>query len=70
MGTFTPTTLDLLATIQREQPGSINEAARAVERDVKNVHEQLTPPRITRRDLLRRGRTVEAAGRVVRWLRD
>ena len=42
MGTFTPTTLDLLATIRREQPSSINEAARAVERDVSTVHEQLT----------------------------
>lgn len=42
MRTFTPTTLDLLATIRREQPTSINEAARAAERDVKNVHEQLT----------------------------
>jgi predicted transcriptional regulator len=42
MRTFTPTTLDLLATIRREQPASMNEAARAVERDVKNVHEQLT----------------------------
>jgi predicted transcriptional regulator len=42
MRTFTPTTLDLLATIRREQPASMNEAARAVGRDVKNVHEQLT----------------------------
>ena len=42
MGTFTPSTLDLLATIRRENPASINAAARAVERDVKNVHEQLT----------------------------
>jgi predicted transcriptional regulator len=42
MSTFTPTTLDLIATIRREQPTSMNEAARAVERDVKNVHEQLT----------------------------
>jgi predicted transcriptional regulator len=42
MSTFTSSTLDLLATIRREQPASMNEAARAVERDVKNVHEQLT----------------------------
>ena len=42
MGTFTPTTLELIATIRREQPASINAAARAVERDVKNVHDQLT----------------------------
>jgi predicted transcriptional regulator len=42
MSTFTPSTLELLAIIRREQPASMNEAARAVERDVKNVHEQLT----------------------------
>ena len=42
LGTLTPTTLDLLATIRREQPASINEAARAVERDVSTVHKQLT----------------------------
>lgn len=42
MGTFTPTTLDLIATIRHENPASMNEAARAVERDVKNVHNQLT----------------------------
>lgn len=39
--TFTATTLDLIDTIRREEPTSINEAARAVDRDVKNVHEQL-----------------------------
>lgn len=39
--TFTPTTLDLIETIRREQPASMNEAARAVDRDVKNVYEQL-----------------------------
>jgi predicted transcriptional regulator len=39
--TFTPTTLDLIDTIRREEPTSINETARAVDRDVKNVHEQL-----------------------------
>ncbi|WP_248909606.1 HVO_A0114 family putative DNA-binding protein [Halocatena marina] len=40
--TFTPTTLNLIETVRREKPTSINEAARAVDRDVKNVHEQLT----------------------------
>ena len=33
MGTFTPSTLDLLVSVQREQPASINEIARVVERD-------------------------------------
>ena len=42
LGTFTPTTLDLIAAIRRDKPGSINEAARMVDRDVKNVHGQLT----------------------------
>ena len=42
MSTFTASTLELIATIRREQPASMNETARAVDRDVKNVHEQLT----------------------------
>ena len=42
MGTFTPSTLDLLVSVQREQPASINETARVVERDVSTVHKQLT----------------------------
>jgi len=42
MGTFTSSTLDLIATIRRDQPASINEAARTVERDVSTVHKQLT----------------------------
>ena len=42
MGTFTPSTLDLLATVRREQPASINETARVVERDISTVHKQLT----------------------------
>jgi len=42
MGTFTPSTLDLIATVQRERPVSINEAARTVDRDVSTVHDQLT----------------------------
>jgi predicted transcriptional regulator len=40
--TFTPTTLDFIGTIRQDQPTRINEAARAADRDVKNVHEQLT----------------------------
>ncbi len=39
--TFTATTLKLIETIRQEEPTSMNEAARAVDRDVKNVHEQL-----------------------------
>ena len=42
MGTFTSSTLDLIATVRREKPTSINEAARAVGRDVSTVHKQLT----------------------------
>jgi predicted transcriptional regulator len=42
MGTFTSSTLDLIATVRRETPTSINATARAVERDVSTVHEQLT----------------------------
>lgn len=42
MGTLTPSVLELIGAIRREAPGSINEAARVVERDVKNVHEELT----------------------------
>lgn len=42
MGTFTPSVLDLIGSIRRGQPASINEAARVVDRDVKNVHEELT----------------------------
>jgi predicted transcriptional regulator len=42
MSTFTSSTLDLIATVRRETPASINATARAVERDVSTVHEQLT----------------------------
>lgn len=42
MGTLTPSVLDLIEAIRRDQPASINEAARVVNRDVKNVHEELT----------------------------
>ncbi len=41
MTTFTPRTLDLIEAIRRDEPGSINETARVVDRDVKNVHEEL-----------------------------
>lgn len=40
--TLTPRVLDLVETIRREEPGSINGAARAVDRDVKNVHTELS----------------------------
>jgi len=42
MDTLTPRVLDLIEAIRREEPSSINEAARVVERDVKNVYEELT----------------------------
>lgn len=42
MATFTPTVLELVETIRAEEPDSINEAARSVDRDVKNVHEELS----------------------------
>lgn len=42
MGTLTPRVLDLIEAIRREAPGSINETARVVDRDVKNVHEELS----------------------------
>ncbi|WP_181950683.1 MULTISPECIES: HVO_A0114 family putative DNA-binding protein [Haloferax] len=41
MATLTPRTLDLIKAIRREEPSSINETARVVNRDVKNVHEEL-----------------------------
>jgi predicted transcriptional regulator len=42
MGTLTPRVLDLIEAIRRDEPESINEAARVVDRDVKNVHEELS----------------------------
>ena len=42
METLTPRVLDLVEAIRREEPSSINEAARVVDRDVKNVHEELS----------------------------
>ena len=41
MTTLTPRVLDLIEAIRREEPASINETARVVDRDVKNVHEEL-----------------------------
>jgi predicted transcriptional regulator len=41
LSTLTPRTLDLIEAIRRAEPESINEAARVVDRDVKNVHEEL-----------------------------
>jgi predicted transcriptional regulator len=42
METLTPRVLDLIEAIRRDEPSSINEAARVVDRDVKNVHEELS----------------------------
>ena len=42
MGTLTPRVLDLIEAVRREEPASINETARVVDRDVKNVHGELT----------------------------
>ncbi len=42
MATLTPRVLDLIEAIRREEPSSINETARVVDRDVKNVHEELS----------------------------
>ncbi|MCU4926459.1 hypothetical protein OB905_10750 [Halobacteria archaeon AArc-dxtr1] len=39
--TLTPRVLDLVEAIRRDEPVSINETARVVNRDVKNVHEEL-----------------------------
>ena len=42
MGTLTPRVLDLIETIRQEEPASINETTRVVDRDIKNVHEELS----------------------------
>ncbi|PHQ47184.1 hypothetical protein DJ68_03225 [Halorubrum sp. C3] len=42
MATLTPRVLDLIEAVRREEPASINETARVVDRDVKNVHEELS----------------------------
>jgi predicted transcriptional regulator len=42
METLTPRVLDLIEAVRRDEPTSINETARVVDRDVKNVHEELS----------------------------
>jgi predicted transcriptional regulator len=42
MGTLTPRVLDLIEAIRQEEPPSINETARVLDRDVNNVHEELS----------------------------
>lgn len=42
MDTLTPRVLDLVEVIRQDEPESINETARFVGRDVKNVHEELS----------------------------
>jgi Predicted transcriptional regulator len=42
METLTPRVLELIEVIRRDEPSSINEAARVVDRDIKNVHEELS----------------------------
>lgn len=58
--TFTATTLSLLRVLAKRQPASIRETARVLERDVKNVHEELT--RLEAMGVLR----FEAAGQAKR----
>ena len=40
--TLTPQTLELIETVRREAPENVTQTARLVDRDVKNVHEELT----------------------------
>ena len=42
MESLTPRVLELIEAIRREEPSSINETARVVDRGVKNVHEELS----------------------------
>lgn len=42
MTTLTPRVLELIETVRNEEPASINETARISDRDVKNVHEELS----------------------------
>ena len=42
METLTPRVLELIEAIRRQEPASINETARVVDRDVKNVHGELS----------------------------
>jgi predicted transcriptional regulator len=41
METLTPRVLDLIEAIRNENPSSINETADVVDRNIKNVHEEL-----------------------------
>lgn len=42
MARLTPRVLDLIKAIYRDEPASINETARVVDRKVKDVHEELS----------------------------
>jgi len=42
LDTLTPPVLELIEAIRRDEPSSINEAARVVDRDVSNVHGELS----------------------------
>jgi predicted transcriptional regulator len=42
MATLTPRVLELIEAIRQEEPSSINETAQTVDRDIKNVHEELS----------------------------
>jgi len=42
METLTSRVLELIEAVRRDEPSSINETARIVDRDVKNVHEELS----------------------------
>ncbi len=42
MEALTPRVLDLIEAVRQEEPASINETARVVGRDVKNVYEELS----------------------------
>jgi len=42
MKTLTPRVLELIEAVRQEEPASINETARVVDRNVKNVYEELS----------------------------
>ena len=42
MGTLTTRVLELIEAVRRDEPANINATARVVDRDVKNVHEELS----------------------------
>ena len=42
MATLTPRVLELIEAIRQEEPSSINETARTINRNIKNVHEELS----------------------------